>query len=301
MEIEIVSPVKFLASLVALFVLAVGGVWGALVHVPRAGAVAVETTPPPSPTPTPLPTATPTPTISVPVKAVEPTAIPARAMLNPVPVQASNNVQTYLDACRKNGRATFTPDYAGAQVIPSCNHGGENHPLAVVVHATEGELAGTLAHFQDGGSRVSAHYVVDRDGTVYQLVPERLVAYHVACGVEGCVSSCPAFLCGDGKPEAHTVGIELVNRGKVPQEWSGAVYEDYGMAFGWRWWEEYPQAQREALKRLVEDIAVRWGIAVDPDHVLGHYRVQGKRDPGPALNLFWERNGNPRGRAIWER
>lgn len=128
MEIEIVSPVKFLASLVALFVLAVGGVWGALVHVPRAGAVAVETTPPPSPTPTPLPTKTPTPTPVVISKAAAPTPTP-------------DNTTAYLTGCRK-GRA-FRPDYAGAQVVPSCSHGGENRPLAVVVHATEGELAGT--------------------------------------------------------------------------------------------------------------------------------------------------------------
>lgn len=284
MEIEIVSPVKFLASLVLLG-LAVGGVWGAMVHVPRAGAEAV-LTPLPSPSPTPAPTTTPipTPTPVVTMKAVAPTP---------------DNTVEYLTGCRKGW--AFRPDYAGARVVPSCSHGGENRPLAVVVHATEGELAGTLAHLRDESSMVSAHYVIDRDGTVYQLVPERVVAYHVACGVDGCVSSCPAFLCGDGKPEAHTVGIELVNRGKVPQNWSGAVYEDYGMAFGWRWWEDYPQAQVEALKRLVEDIARRWGFPVDADYVVGHYRVQGKRDPGPALNLFWERNGYPPRGAVWER
>ncbi|WP_322510092.1 N-acetylmuramoyl-L-alanine amidase, partial [Anaerolinea sp.] len=195
----------------------------------------------------------------------------------------------------------FPPDYPGAVIVPSCTHGGENIPQAVVVHATEGELAAALAHLRDPRSGVSAHYVIDRDGTVYQLVPEGVVAYHVACGREGCVKSCPAFLCGDGRPETHTVGIELVNRGKVPRDWPGMIYEDYGAAFGWRWWEDYPEAQRQALKRLVEAIARRWGFPMDADHVVGHYRVQGKHDPGPALNLFWERNGSPTREAIWGR
>ncbi len=285
MQVEIVSPAKFGVFLAGLLILLVGGVWG-LVHVPGQGMVAAQALP--SLSPTPLPTATPT---------LIPIATPV--VVTPAPTPTPDTVTIYLEGCRRG--TGFVPDYPDAQVLPSCNHGGENRPQAVVVHATEGELAGALAHLRDRESRVSAHYVIDRDGTVYQLVPERVVAYHVACGAEGCVSSCPAFLCGDGKPETHTVGIELVNLGKVPQNWQGLVYEDYGMAFGWRWWEDYPEAQREALKRLVEDIARRWGFVVDAEHVVGHYRVQSKRDPGPALNLFWARNGTPAIEAVWGR
>ncbi len=85
-----------------------------------------------------------------------------------------------------------------------------------------------------------------------------------------------------------------MNLGKVPPDWQGAVYEDYGTAFGWRWWEDYPEAQRQALKRLVEDIARRWGFPVDGEHVLGHYRVQGKRDLGARRSTCsGRRNGNP--------
>ncbi len=283
MQIEIVSPTRFAVSLAGLILLVVGGVWGLGTHVSTSPMARAQAQVLPSPTPTPLPTPTATPT-ALPTPTLAPTATP-------------DNVTLYLEGCQRG--AVFPPDYAEAQVIPSCNHGGENVPQAVVVHATEGELAGALAHLTAPESGVSAHYLIDRDGTVYQLVPERVVAYHVACGVEGCVRSCPAFLCGDRKPETRTIGIELVNRGKVPQEWSGAVYEDYGMAFGWRWWEDFPEEQRQALKRLVEDIARRWGFPVDAEHVVGHYRVQGKRDPGPALNLFWQRNGNPAREAVF--
>jgi N-acetyl-anhydromuramyl-L-alanine amidase AmpD len=284
MQIEIVSPLKFaafLAGLVLAAALLVGGVWGLGMHASTPARAQAEVLLP-SPTPTPLPTPTPT----------------ATATPLPTATAVPDNTMEYREVCRGR-REDFPPDYAAARVLASCNHGGENHPQAVVVHATEGNLAGALAHLRDPQSAVSAHYVIDRDGTVYQLVPERVAAYHVACGVEGCVSSCPAFLCGDRHPERRSVGIELVNLGKVPQDWAGAVYEDYSAAFGWRWWEDYPPEQVAALKRLVEDIARRWGFALDAEHVVGHYRVQGKRDPGPALNLFWERNGSPARKAVF--
>lgn len=293
MQIEIVSPTRFAVSLAGLILLVVGGVWGLGTHVSTSPMARAQAQVLPSPTPTPLPTRT----AASPVWGATPAMIPTAT---PIPTSTPDNVTVYLEGCGRG--AVFAPDYAGAIVMPSCNHGGENVPQAVVVHATEGELAGALAHLTAPDSGVSAHYLIDRDGTVYQLVPERMVAYHVACGVEGCVLSCPAFLCGDRKPERRTIGIELVNRGKVPQGWKGGeIYEDYGMAFGWRWWEDFPEAQRQALKRLVEDIARRWGFPVDAEHVVGHYRVQGKRDPGPALNLFWQRNGSPAREAVWGR
>ena len=48
-----------------------------------------------------------------------------------------------------------------------------------------------------------------------------------------------------------------------------------------------------ALQTLVMDIASRWNIPIDNNHILGHYRINQKVDPGPALNLFWERMGYP--------
>lgn len=192
----------------------------------------------------------------------------------------------------------FPADYTDARVLPSCTHGRGNDPKAVVIHATEGRLKGALAHLRDPESQVSVHYVVDRDGTVYQLVPERIAAYHVSPWDR--LPSCPAFLCGDSHPENHSIGIEMVNAVEVPPNWPEPIYEDFQMAFGWRWWEDYPQVQRDTLKRLVEDIASRWGIPVDPEHVIGHYRINHGSDPGPALNLFWYRYGIPTAEPIWK-
>jgi N-acetylmuramoyl-L-alanine amidase len=49
----------------------------------------------------------------------------------------------------------------------------------IVLHCTEGSLAGTLAEFQRTDSRkVSAHYVIDRNGDIYQMVNDADCANH---------------------------------------------------------------------------------------------------------------------------
>jgi N-acetylmuramoyl-L-alanine amidase len=49
----------------------------------------------------------------------------------------------------------------------------------IVLHCTEGSLAGTLAEFQRTDKRkVSAHYVIDRNGDIYQMVNDADCANH---------------------------------------------------------------------------------------------------------------------------
>ena len=49
----------------------------------------------------------------------------------------------------------------------------------IVLHCTEGSLASALAEFQRTDSRkVSAHYVIDRNGDIYQMVNEADCANH---------------------------------------------------------------------------------------------------------------------------
>ena len=201
-------------------------------------------------------------------------------------------------------RLKWEPDYADAKVISSCNLVAGNKPKAVVLHHTGGELSGSVARFQEK-DEASAHYIVDRDGTVYQLVPESYGAKHVNCYNQRnfCLATCPICEDEDGRlvePYLQSVGIEIVNLGAVDATvFPGAVYEDYQMAFGHRYWEDYPPAQVESLKALVEDICTRWGIPLDAGHVIGHSLINQKSDPGPALNLFWRRYGDPARDAIW--
>jgi peptidoglycan/xylan/chitin deacetylase (PgdA/CDA1 family) len=182
-------------------------------------------------------------------------------------------------------------------IRPSCNVMLGNQPRAIVLHATRGELDPSLNEFQRP-SNTSVHYVIDRDGRIYQMVPEGLAAFHVSCGGKRsqCISSCPICAGPDQtfrEPYLQSVGIEMVNLGQIvdPTRFSGLLYEDFLMAFGFRYWEDYPDKQLQALRILVEDIRQRYGIPYTM--VMGHYRINEKTDPGPALNLFWYREGDP--------
>jgi peptidoglycan/xylan/chitin deacetylase (PgdA/CDA1 family)/N-acetyl-anhydromuramyl-L-alanine amidase AmpD len=180
---------------------------------------------------------------------------------------------------------------------PSCNVIAGNVPRGIVLHATRGTLVATIGEFQQPNA-TSAHYIIDRDGQIYQMVPEGLGAFHASCGDSrsGCIPSCPLCERPDGtflQPYLQSVGIELVNDGQLndPTSYKGLVYEDYLMSFGYRYWEDYPDAQLQTLVLLVNDIRARWGIPLDL--VVGHYRINYKTDPGPALNISWYRSGNP--------
>src|SRR5580765_628188 len=61
-----------------------------------------------------------------------------------------------------------------------------------------------LARLCDRGAKVSAHYTVDEDGTVYAHVPEERRAWHA--GV--------ASWAGETDINARSSGIELVNPGQ---------------------------------------------------------------------------------------
>ncbi|MFC2064571.1 N-acetylmuramoyl-L-alanine amidase [Chloroflexota bacterium] len=181
---------------------------------------------------------------------------------------------------------------APVKLVPSCNYYVENDPRAIILHSTRGPLTGAITTFQ-AKDNTSAHYIIDRDGTVYQVLPESLGAKHLS---SICIESSP--ICDDdqGKyvaPATQSIGIELVNGGTVndPDAYEWPVYEDYGMAFGYRYWDDYPEAQIRSLVLLVNDIRDRWDIPLDM--VMGHYRINTNTDPGPALNLFWDRYGNP--------
>lgn len=67
------------------------------------------------------------------------------------------------------------------QFIPSPNQSSRNGAVInmVVVHCTEGSLTSTINTFKNsGGRQVSAHYIIDRNGDIYQMVDDDKRANH---------------------------------------------------------------------------------------------------------------------------
>jgi len=63
---------------------------------------------------------------------------------------------------------------------PSPNHASRQGERIqqLVLHNTDGPLAGSLARLKNPVEQVSAHYVVDRTGIIYQLVADSETAWH---------------------------------------------------------------------------------------------------------------------------
>ena len=64
----------------------------------------------------------------------------------------------------------------------------------LVMHNTDGPGPGSLATLRDPATQRSAHYMVDRDGTIYQLVQDSETAWHS----------------GDKLINQQSIGIEIV-------------------------------------------------------------------------------------------
>jgi N-acetylmuramoyl-L-alanine amidase len=144
----------------------------------------------------------------------------------------------------------------GSVACPSPNFDARpaNTPVDILLlHYTGMETgAAALARLCDPQAKVSAHYTVDEDGTVFAHVPEECRAWHA--GV--------SFWAGARDINARSIGIEIVNPGHE---------------FGYR---SFPGAQIEAVIRLARGIIGRHGVP--PERVLGHSDVAParKRDPG---------------------
>lgn len=143
---------------------------------------------------------------------------------------------------------------------PSPNHDARPQGQAVdilLLHYTDmASAAAALERLCDPAARVSAHYCIDEDGTVYRLVDEARRAWHAG------VSS----WAGASDINARSIGVELVNPGHT---------------CGYR---PFPAAQMTALSALAKAILARHPIP--PGRVLGHSDVAParKRDPGELFD-----------------
>jgi N-acetylmuramoyl-L-alanine amidase len=133
-------------------------------------------------------------------------------------------------------------------------------PDMVVIHYT-GMRTGpeALQRLCDPESKVSAHYLIEEDGRVYQLAPEERRAWHA--GV--------SFWKGERDINSVSVGIEMVNPG-----------HDFG-------YPDFPEMQVEALIGLLDAIRGRWTI---PNaRILGHSDVAPDRKVDPGEKFPWKR------------
>ena len=129
----------------------------------------------------------------------------------------------------------------------------------IVLHYTGmPDAQSALDRLTSPDSRVSSHYFIDEDGTVYRLVDESKRAWHAG-------KSCWR---GTSDVNSASVGIELVNPGHE---------------FGYR---SFPDEQIAALIPLLASIKERHGIG--RGNVVGHSDVAPARKEDPGELFPWE-------------
>ncbi|SFS50211.1 N-acetylmuramoyl-L-alanine amidase [Brevundimonas viscosa] len=154
--------------------------------------------------------------------------------------------------------------------LPSPNFDARRGPPdMLVLHYTGMETAGAaIARLCDPSARVSAHYVVDEDGSILRLVPEERRAWHAGRGVWQGETDC----------NAASIGVEIVNPGHE---------------FGYR---DFPEAQVAAVLELAADIRGRWTI---PDaRIIGHSDLAPDRKQDPGERFPWKRLA-VEGHGLW--
>lgn len=135
----------------------------------------------------------------------------------------------------------------------------------IVIHYTAMSSAGAaLERLCNPEAEVSAHYLIEPDGSVIQLVKEEARAWHAGAGSWG----------GTDDVNSASIGVEIANPGDAP--------------FG--------EPVMSALEGLIGGCMSRWNIP--PERVIGHSDMAPTRkgDPGPRFD--WRRLAL-RGLAVW--
>ncbi len=173
-----------------------------------------------------------------------------------------------MSAILRGGRGLFTL-VASLVLLAACSHAPPRNPLAtwtpspnhdfrrpllIVLHFTGDDSTqqalDTLRTGNDSGP-VSAHYLIDRDGHIDQLVPDQWRAWHAGGGRWGTITDL----------NSASIGIELDNDGHEP----------------------FSQPLIDSLLRLLGDLTIR--LHIPPTQIIGHEDLAPTRkdDPGPEF------------------
>ena len=146
---------------------------------------------------------------------------------------------------------------------PNLNGDSRREIRFIVIHQTMGTFQSDLDILTNNqrpiNKRVSCHYLIDRDGTVYELVRPQFVAWHAGTSRTNQKNGNFRQFMGFGNENLHSIGIEITAKQN----------------------QAFTIAQREACAKLVAHLVTEFPrILVDRDHIVGHSEIsKAKIDP----------------------
>lgn len=197
-------------------------------------------------------------------------------------------------------------DGRAGRFVQTAHSSGRIEPTLIVIHDTAGALRkfSSVEWLTKNPNKVSAHFVVETDGTVTQLADCDVKCNHAGESVWQGRRYCNGF----------AIGIEIVSPGKLRKSGESAV-ADFGHKWdvslceehdskphgGKAYWLPYTVAQLAAVESLVAALAKAYPTIKS---VAGHYEISPGRkvDPGPQFPLLRMRealiNGLPEGKVF---
>lgn len=184
----------------------------------------------------------------------------------------------------------FWQDGTAGRFVPARSKGGRIRPTLIVLHDTAGRLdkGSSVTWFTDPKCETSAHFVIERDGSIVQMIACDEKAFHAGeSSFEG-RRYCNAF----------SIGIEIVNPGKLTgtpeaaKSWFGVIYKPSTTqrlfakktaAHGDGVWMDYTAAQVAAVTELCQALAKAYPITAITTH--WHISPGRKVDPNPLFPL----------------
>ena len=146
-------------------------------------------------------------------------------------------------------------------------HGGIS-PKIIVLHYTAMQNSNdALNRLTDPKAEVSAHYLIDKFGTILQLVDEENRAWHAGCGSWGEINDI----------NSNSIGIELDHCPSIDNKFN--------------------KKQLSSLEVLLFDILKRRPQIV-PKFIIGHSDMAPGRKSDPGMNFPWKRFSE-KGLSIW--
>jgi N-acetylmuramoyl-L-alanine amidase len=163
---------------------------------------------------------------------------------------------------------------------------GKGEPKFLVMHYTaggDGEESAKYLH-KPHKPASSAHFVIDRDGSVIQISDTNRVTWHAG----------KSFWRGVSGLNGHAIGLEIANYGywrtgikpatQAQAESAGWLKARHKNGGGELLWEPYPEAQMAAVEELTA-----WILTTHPTirEIVGHDDISPgrKSDPGPAFPM----------------
>lgn len=144
-------------------------------------------------------------------------------------------------------------------------HFGLRKPNYVVIHHTaQDSLQQTLQTFTLPHTQVSAHYVIGRDGEIYQMLNDYLRGWHAGVGKWGSITDLNSV----------SLGIELDNNGKEP----------------------FPDIQINSLMILLDTLKTAYSIPTA--NFLAHSDIAPGRKVDPSALFPWKELAE-RGFGLW--